>query len=260
VDAFEQLAAELLFADGWWVQTSVKVHLTKEEKKQVGRHSSPRWELDVVAYKGATNEILVVECKSFLDSRGVQWSELQDGHDSKRYKLFREPVLRKVVLARLVAQMTAEGRCAPDPTVRLGMIAGNLKSGDDNRIAEHFNAKGWEFFGPEWLRHQLGKVAASGYTNQVSAIVAKLLLRVKKAPHATVEPATAANGVSKGWPRDAPLRLLVTANPKRPGSMAYDRFQGYFSPSAATLAGALASGLRMDDIRNDVAKGFIKLG
>lgn len=79
MDAFEQLAAELLFANGWWVQTSVKVELTKEEKKQVGRQSSPRWELDVVAYKGATNEILVIECKSFLDSRGVQWCELQDG-------------------------------------------------------------------------------------------------------------------------------------------------------------------------------------
>src|SRR5688572_10917612 len=111
MDAFEQLAAELLFADGWWVQTSVKVHLTKEEKKLVGRQSSPRWELDVVAYKGVSNEILVVECKSFLDSRGVQWCELQDGHSSTRYKLFREPVLRETVLARLATQMVAEGRC-----------------------------------------------------------------------------------------------------------------------------------------------------
>lgn len=32
MDAFEQLAAELLSTDGWWVQTSVKVGLTKEEK------------------------------------------------------------------------------------------------------------------------------------------------------------------------------------------------------------------------------------
>jgi hypothetical protein len=180
VDAFEQLAAELLFANGWWVQTSVKVHLTKEEKKQVGRHSAPRWELDVVAYKGATNEILVVECKSFLDSRGVQWCELQDGHGSTRYKLFREPVLRQVVLDRLATQMTAEGRCRPNPVIRLGMIAGKLKAGDEEQLSKHFAENGWEFYGPDWLREQLSKTAEAGYANQVSAIVAKLLLRGKQ--------------------------------------------------------------------------------
>lgn len=258
MDAFEQLAAELLFAEGWWVQTSVKVHLTKQEKKEVGRHSAPRWELDVVAYKGATNEILVIECKSFLDSRGVQWCELQDGHSSTRYKLFREPVLRKVVLARLAAQMTAEGRCRPNPVVRLGMIAGNLRSGDEDRLPEHFVANGWEFFGPEWLREKLSKTAASGYSNQVSAIVAKLLLRGKAstAPRAN---APARNGRT-AWPKDAPLKLLVDSNPKKPGSMAYDRFQHYFSPEATTLAGALSTGVRMDDIRNDLQKGYISLG
>ena len=252
MDAFEQLAAELLFANGWWVQTSVKVHLTKDEKKQIGRHSSPRWELDVVAYKGATNEILVIECKSFLDSRGVQWCELQDGHSSTRYKLFREPVLREVVLGRLTEQMIAEGRCAPTPIVRLGMMAGNLKTGDDEKLNQHFAKKGWTFFGPSWLRDQLSQTAMGSYSNQVSAIVAKLLLREGKKPRA-------GNGTGK-WQQDTPLKLLVETNPKLIGSKAYTRFQGYFSPSATTLAGALAAGVRMDDIRNDVAKGYIELG
>lgn len=261
MDAFEQLAAELLFADGWWVQTSVKVHLTKEEKKQVGRFSTPRWELDLVAYKGATNEILVVECKSFLDSRGVQWCELQDGHSSKRYKLFREPTLREVVLNRLVEQMTADGRCAPNPSVRLGMIAGKLRVGDENSLPEHFAANDWVFLGPEWLREQLGKMATSGYSNQVSAIVAKLLLRNgNKLVSSSAPTALQSSARSAGWDPDAPLQLLVEANPKRPGSKAHVRFEGYFSPKATTLRGALDAGVRMDDIRNDVAKGFIRLG
>jgi hypothetical protein len=260
VDAFEQLAAELLFADGWWVQTSVKVHLTKEEKKHVGRDSSPRWELDVVAYKGSTNEILVIECKSFLDSRGVQWCELQDGHSSTRYKLFREPVLREVVLARLAAQMTVEGRCAPNPTVRLGMIAGNLKSGDDDLLAKHFEANGWMFFGPPWLREHLSKMATRSYSNQVSAIVAKLLLREPKARQQPALVTVATSPLRMNLPQEAPLQLLVDKNPKRPGTMAHARFQGYFSPGATTLGGALQAGVRMDDIRNDVAKGYIRLG
>jgi hypothetical protein len=261
MDAFEQLAAELLFANGWWVQTSVKVELTKEEKKMVGRHSSPRWELDVVAYKGATNEILVIECKSFLDSRGVQWCELQDGHSSTRYKLFREPVLREIVLGRLVAQMTLEGRCAPNPKLRLGMMAGKIKAGDEELLPQHFATNGWVFFGPTWLREQLNATAERGYSNQVSAVVAKLLLRGAKGNSAgaggTLSPS---NGRRSKWQENASLKLLVDANPKRPGSQAHARFESYFSPSATTLAGALAAGVRMDDIRNDVAKGYIELG
>jgi len=33
VDAFEQLVSEILWMEGYWVRTSVKVELTKEEKK-----------------------------------------------------------------------------------------------------------------------------------------------------------------------------------------------------------------------------------
>ena len=71
MDAFEKLVAEILWAEGHWVQTSVRVNLTKEEKVRIGRPSSPRWEIDVVGYRGRDNILQVVECKSYLDSRGV---------------------------------------------------------------------------------------------------------------------------------------------------------------------------------------------
>ena len=65
MDAFETVVAAILQRQGYWTLTSVKVGLTKEEKREIGRHSSPRWELDVVAYRGRDNSIKVVECKSF---------------------------------------------------------------------------------------------------------------------------------------------------------------------------------------------------
>ena len=71
MDAFEKLIAEILWAEGYWVRTSVRVNLTKEEKVRIGRYSSPRWELDVVRYRGRRNALQVIECKSYLDSRGV---------------------------------------------------------------------------------------------------------------------------------------------------------------------------------------------
>ena len=74
MDAFETVVASILQRQGYWTLTSVKVELTKAEKVKIGRHSSPRWELDVVAYRGKGNEVLAVECKSFLDSPGVECS------------------------------------------------------------------------------------------------------------------------------------------------------------------------------------------
>jgi hypothetical protein len=40
VDAFEQLVSEILWMEGYWVQSSVKVELTKEEKREIGRPSA----------------------------------------------------------------------------------------------------------------------------------------------------------------------------------------------------------------------------
>jgi len=68
MDSFEQVVATILGRNGYWVRTSVKVALTPDEKREIGRPSAPRWELDVVAYSGSRNELLVVECKSYLDS------------------------------------------------------------------------------------------------------------------------------------------------------------------------------------------------
>jgi hypothetical protein len=53
MDAFENVMALLLRRHGCWTATSVKVELTKEQKVAIGRPSSPRWEIDLLAYKGS---------------------------------------------------------------------------------------------------------------------------------------------------------------------------------------------------------------
>ena len=117
MDAFESVVSEILWRDGYWVQNAVKVELTKEEKVEIGRPSSPRWELDVVGYSGKRNELLVVECKSYLDSPGVAHKAF-DGSDQRaanRYKLFNEETLRRVVLNRLSLQMCESGLVSKNP-------------------------------------------------------------------------------------------------------------------------------------------------
>ncbi len=166
--------------EGFWVRTSVKVDLTKEEKRAIGRPSAPRWELDIVAYSGRDNRLLVVECKSYLDSRGVVFSGFdgsqKDGSD--RYKLFNDDTLRRVVFDRLRLQFAESGACGNNAAVQLCLACGRIASEiDRSGLRAHFAAKQWELWDEPWLRERLRTMAKRGYENQVSAVVAKLLLR-----------------------------------------------------------------------------------
>lgn len=180
MDAFESVVAMLLERRGYWVRTAYKVNLTKAEKRMIGRPSCPRWELDVVAYKGSSNELIVVECKSYLDSKGVAISGF-DGTDavaSERYKLFNDDNLRQVVLNRFVIQLEETGSCAPSPKVTLCLAAGRVAGEPDRiKLKDHFSSRGWIFWDDEWLHSALVEVSKCGYENEVLAIVAKLLLR-----------------------------------------------------------------------------------
>lgn len=179
MDAFEQVVAEILWREGYWVQTSVKVELTKEEKRLIGRASNPRWEIDVVAYNVEHNTLMVVECKSYMDSRGVKFSGFTpERTEASRYKLFNEETLRRVVFNRLRMQLSEKGMCSPTTTLKLCLVAGRVGSqADRENIQAHFEEHGWEFWDEEWLRIRLHEMAEDGYENQISAVVSKLLLR-----------------------------------------------------------------------------------
>lgn len=160
--------------------TSVKVELTKPEKVAIGRSSSPRWELDVVAYKGKTNDLLVIECKSYLDSMGVQVATFEGKNraDEDRYKLFFDAKLRSVVLGRLKKQFAAAGFCRPRPKLVLGLAAGKVKGiGAEKRIEKLMAKNRWEFYGPSRLKSALLELRDSKYENSIASVTAKILLR-----------------------------------------------------------------------------------
>lgn len=182
MDSFEAVIAAVLQRQGFWTLTSLKVELTKDEKREIGRHSSPRWELDIVAYRGSDNLLRVVECKSYLDSPGVDCNAF-DGSNRKaqeRYKLFCDDILRNVVFRRLELQLVERGFCREKPTIQLCLAAGKIK-GDEGGLESHFKNKGWLLFGPTYIRQELAKLKNAGYENSVAAVVTKLLLRERKA-------------------------------------------------------------------------------
>jgi hypothetical protein len=178
MDSFESIVRTIFERKGYWVKTSFKVDLTKEEKQKIGRPSSPRWELDVVAYKGGSKEILVIECKSYLDSPGVKADGLKNGNWKERYKLFNEETLRDVVFNRLLTQLIESGSCSKDTTVKLCLASGKVASKTDREeLSEYFNTNGWIFFSDEWIKNELIKLSNSGYENEVATVTTKILSR-----------------------------------------------------------------------------------
>lgn len=183
MDAFEQLAADILWADGYWVRTGVKVELTREEKARIGRHSAPRWEIDLVAYHAARDELLALECKSYLDSGGVHTAHFEPGSKyAHRYKLFHDLALRETVLGQLREQCVERGLCPKRVgPAQLGLIHAHATARNAALLRERFAREGWLLFGPEWLRSHLTRIAAGSYENSTAAVVAKLLLRSQQA-------------------------------------------------------------------------------
>ncbi len=177
MDAFESIIATILQREGFWVRTSFKVELTKEEKQSMNRPSTPRWEIDVLAYRPGDNTLRVVECKSFLDSYGVAFRGFKPGTTSKRYKLFNEPETREIVLGRLVSQLLENRSIQPNPTVQLCLAAGKIAASSASKVRAHFQSNNWLLLEPDWIRDRLVAMADDGYENSIAAVTAKLLLR-----------------------------------------------------------------------------------
>lgn len=178
MDAFEQIVKIVLEGQGWWVRQGYKVELRKDEKASVGRHSSPRWEVDLLAFQPKTDRILVVECKSFLDSVGVRASEFIDSDVATkgRYKLFNEQQLRDVVFSRLKAQLVLEGLVLSSSTIGLAMAVGKFKSAADReQLHERFESRGWQLIDDIQLRQWAIQLSERGYEDNVATIVAKLI-------------------------------------------------------------------------------------
>lgn len=177
MDAFEELVAEVLRADGYRVHQGYKIDLSTADKRALGNPSMPRPEIDLIAYKAGTGELLSLECKSYFDSGGVHARDLlPGGRNAQRYKMFVNAELRTMVLQRLGEQLAASGAVAGRPQPKLGLIYGYATRANTAILEQHFAEQGWGLYGPAWLKAHLQKMALRSYDNQVASVVAKLLL------------------------------------------------------------------------------------
>jgi hypothetical protein len=179
MDYFESIVKTLLENEGYWVRQSFKVNVTKQEKREIGKHSIPRPEIDILAYKPENDSIIAFEAKSYLDSPGVKVSELDIEHDipEGRYKLFTCTNYREIVFNRLKIDLEEIGMGTSKTNISLGLAAGNVYQSKSDDIRNLFSIKGWAFWSPEDIRDKVTSLASKGYENDPSIITAKILMR-----------------------------------------------------------------------------------
>lgn len=179
MDHFENIIAGLLENEGYWLRRSFKVEVTKEEKRTIGKHSIPRPEIDLLAYKASVNKVIVMEVKSYLDSGGVSYQHIAQNTTipEGRYKLFTCSNYRQIVFGRLKNQLIENGMANKETLITLGLAAGKIYQNRESDIRQLFDRNQWLLWGPLDIKNKLCAQAMRGYENDASIITAKILLR-----------------------------------------------------------------------------------
>src|ERR1039458_2426738 len=179
MDNFQAIIRTLLEADHFWVQSSCKVDLRLEEKRQLGKPKIPRPEIDLLALNFEQNEVLVVEAKSFLDSPGVRVEELAEEQDipDGRYKLFTSKLYRTIVFNRLLLQLCEYGMANADTKISLVLAAGNVYKDQTVALQELFLTRDFVLWSPEEIKAKVTALAKRGYQDDAAIFAAKILLK-----------------------------------------------------------------------------------
>lgn len=173
---FEELCKYLLERENYWVRTNVKVNLTKEEKASFGKPTSPRPEMDIVAYRVKDNSLLILEVKSFLNSPGVYYEHVVS-KDTRfdGYKILTGEDYQNVVSTRLIADFVSDGLIAAIPKIQFGLIAGKIAK---NRYDDFYllaKERNWFFWGPKELKERVIELQNCLYEDNPFVITSKIL-------------------------------------------------------------------------------------
>jgi len=179
MDAFEEIIGKLLDEENFWVKHSVKIDLTKEEKRMINKPSAPRPEIDLVALDFKNNMLYLIEAKSYLDSPGVKISDLAENNEIQegRYKLLTSANYRRVLSKRLKQDWLKMGLINEDTVINYGLVAGKIYQNKEAEIESLFVKKSWMFWGPSKVKSKLEALVGKGYENSAITVISKILLR-----------------------------------------------------------------------------------
>jgi hypothetical protein len=178
LDYFEQIVAQYLESKGFWVRSGVRVLLSKADKRELGKPSLPRPEIDLIAFNLKANELIAFEVKSYLDSPGVKYESLATTTSGEgRLKILTDPRYQALLAERLKEQCIESKLILPSAKLRFGLAAGNVPRLDREKIKALAEQRGWMYVAPEDISQWVRSLAELAYENDPVVLAAKLILR-----------------------------------------------------------------------------------
>ena len=180
MNAFEEIVKLYLEAEGYWVRQSVKVKISKDDKRAIGLPSMPRPEIDLVALQVRENELLLIEVKSLFDSYGVDFEGVcgKDPKGAKRYRLFNNSKFRDIVTGTLREEYLKRGLINENTKINYALAAGKIHSPwDESKISEYLLQQGWVLFSPKQIKDKITQLSEKGWEDNVVTLTAKVILR-----------------------------------------------------------------------------------
>lgn len=182
MEAFEQIIGQLLEEDKFWVRHELKVILTEDEKKQIGKDTIPAIGIDIVAMDVVNNTIYLLEVKNFLNSNGVDSKKIMVEYEKQegRYKFLTCTHYRNIITERLRKQLQESGHIKDKITISYGLIVSAVAPKHEILLDKYFKDKGWFFWGQTIVRDKIKKLADNKYENKVATVVSKILFPITK--------------------------------------------------------------------------------
>lgn len=178
VHAFEDLVDRLLRRQGYWTSHSVKVTLTADDKHSLGKPSLPRPELDLIAYRPASNVLALIECKSYLDSTGVTIAAFNGTNlkFAERFRLFTDKRFRVLITDRVLEQLAATGSIPLEtPSVEYWLVAGRIAPHSFDPLTSLFEQQpGWVLKDRTWIAECLQAMGGDAYEDDIVTMAMKL--------------------------------------------------------------------------------------
>jgi len=189
MNAFENIVGQLLEEEDYWIRQSVKVEISKDDKRRLDKLTMPRPEIDIVAFNVKKNELLFVECKSLIDSNaGVRYGAIfpvpnqskKDKSRAKHYKLFTDKAWREIVSDSMSKQYLKQGLIKKNTKIKYALAAGKILVGQEVKLKEAFRKAGWILYTPEMIAAGIRKLAEKGWEDNAVTMTAKLITRNEK--------------------------------------------------------------------------------
>jgi len=181
MDSFEILVGKLFEVEGYWLTYNYRINLSREDKKRLGKSTMPRPEIDILAYKPSINQLLIIECKSYLDSTGVSinaFRAVKKMKGPKSIRVFSDNVFKTLIVKRLITQMMTDGLLSKVPKVKIGLICGKMKPSEKGDVEELFRKNDWLLWTPQVVSKKIRALALRGHENHLATYIVKILAAV----------------------------------------------------------------------------------